>query len=1444
MTHRAVGVCIGASTISAVELVKGGDRRKVNRVLVRPHEGNPRAVLNQVLDALGDGGTPILATGRAFRGFTTLPCVTEPEAAECAVRSLSGGSRRFDAVLSAGGETFLVYQLDGQLRIAGISSGTKCASGTGEFFLQQIGRMNLGIEEAATQAVDGTPYLLNGRCSVFCKSDCTHALNQGEPMPNIVAGLCGMVARRMAELLEGVPCRSVLLVGGVAQNRVVVELLKSRLAQREPAVGLTVPEEARYFEALGAAILAFDRGRARPARLFVPRSSSFTFLPRLDSFVPMVTFQTTARGIFEPGDRCVVGLDVGSTTTKAVLCRLSDDLVLASAYLPTNGNPVEASRYSFRSLLESTGRNDLEVPAIGVTGSGRRIAGLLSLTGSVVNEIIAHAAAAAHVDPDVDTIFEIGGQDAKYTRLEKGIAVDSAMNEACSAGTGSFLEESARESFGVPMEGIAALALRGTRPPNFSDQCAAHISADIKIATHEGIGREDILAGLVYSVCFNYVNRIVGSRPVGQRLFLQGGVCLNRAVPPAMASILRRPIIVPPEPGLMGAIGAALETKARLERGVLSERRFSLAAIAGRTLAYERPLVCRGGRERCSMRCTINRVRLEGRIHTFGGACGRHAGIRDPGTRREHGRDLVHELNLRYSADNAPIRSVGPGAPAVGISTSFLNARFAPLYRTFFSRLGCRIVLPDRIRAEAIHRRGTSLCFPAQQAMGLYADLLEQRPDWVFMPHLPEVFVPGGIERKWFCSTCLFVQGEPFWMRQAFAGASGGCRLLCPTVDFGRGYDAAEPAFLSVAGELGYPAADARIAYRAAVEAQRRCDAEIEERGRKELAELAAHPDRTALVLFGRVYGAYSPLANKGIPRKLASRGVTIMPIEMLPLEGMPIPEEYTDDMHWEAGQRILRAADFVARNRQLFGLYITYFLCAHDSFLVSYFRRLMGTKPSLTLELDEHTADAGIATRIEAFLEIIDNRHSAVGGRCITPGSFRPAEIVREGDRLLFVDSAGRRCGLEDPRVTMLLPSMGQLGTRALAATTARFGIRTVALPEADQDALRLGRAPAGGKECLPLHVCLGSLLKYVRDERKPGEKLILFLPTAGGDCRFGQYHVLAKQMIRERRLEDVALLTPGMEENFLALGPQWSILACRAVMASDAMDDIRNALRALAVEPENAAKVFDTEWEAILATLRRGSGRQFYCRLREAARALAYVPLRLPCAQAPLMEVTGEIFVRWDAFSNRGIVERLARKGFVVRVAPVAEWLFYVNYLIRKRQVESRFTLPGRIDFLVSNVAMRAIARRVRRILSATGMHDRNPIDVEDLMRHKRHILPDQVTGEQDLVVAATLRDGISRYCGIVSVGPFGCMHLRFGEALTAPQATVRGKKEALRAAGKAPRVPGFDDGDRIPFLCIESDGNPYPQLLDARLESFCLQAARVAERQGKVTAHLDLS
>ncbi len=414
-----------------------------------------------------------------------------------------------------------------------------------------------------------------------------------------------------------------LVVGGVTKNNVVMDFLRKKVPD------IFIPPEAAYFEALGAALYGLDH-EVKTIKdredIFIPRESSFVFHRPLENFKDKVRFETIEKGKAVDGDVCILGLDVGSTTTKAVVIRKSDNKVLASVYLYTHGNPIEASRKCYAELRRQIPER-IKIIGIGTTGSGRQIAGLHALTEGVVNEIVAHAAAAVYFDPEVDTIFEIGGQDAKYTYIVNKVPADYAMNEACSAGTGSFIEESAYESMGIKVTDIEPIAMQGNKPPNFSDQCSAFISSDIKTAQQENISQENIVAGLVYSICMNYVNRVKGNRPVGEKIFMQGGVCYNKAVPVAMAALTGKEIIVPPDPGLMGAFGVALDIKEKIDLGLMEAGEYFLEKLAAREVTYRKPFICAGGRERCDLACPVNLIVVEGKTYPFGGACNKYYNV-------------------------------------------------------------------------------------------------------------------------------------------------------------------------------------------------------------------------------------------------------------------------------------------------------------------------------------------------------------------------------------------------------------------------------------------------------------------------------------------------------------------------------------------------------------------------------------------------------------------------------------------------------------------------------------------------------------------------------------------------------------------------------------------------------------------------------------------------
>lgn len=1435
---KALGICVGASTISAAGLEwDASGAITLIEARAEAHHGNPRRILLEMLDGVGAARYDrVSVTGRRFRQFLNLSSISEPEAVEQALAHLNGRGENLEAVVSAGGETFLVYTLGKDGRISTVHTGNKCASGTGEFFLQQVKRLGMGVDEATGLARSESPYRVSGRCSVFCKSDCTHAANKGVPRGRIVAGLCEMMAGKILEILRQVPRRDIMVIGGTARNDVVMDRLRGEIAN------LRVPDEAPYFEALGAALWALAHETAPypgPGGLFRSQESSFDVLPPLSDFADHVEFKPSRRGEARAGDTLILGLDVGSTTTKAVLLRCEDDAVVASVYLRTSGDPVGASRDCYQALREQLGElaAAVRIEGLGVTGSGRQIAGLHAMTEGIVNEIAAHAAAAVRFDPGVDTIFEIGGQDAKYTFLTGGVPSDYAMNEACSAGTGSFLEEAARESLGIATEEIAEIALRGTRPPDFNDQCAAFINSDIKRAFHEGIAREDVVAGLVYSICMNYHKRVKGSRAVGKKVFMQGGVCYNRAVPLAMAAVTGRRIVVPPEPGLMGAFGVALEIKRRLELGFMRPQRFSLEALRYRDLAYGKPFRCNGGAERCDRRCEIARIRIEGRTHPFGGACNRWFNLRFDRKEDTAGLDLAHAWERlvfeRKDAGEAP----APGT--VGLNKSFFTNAFYPLYRRFFEALGLRVVLPEAIRQEGVDRRGAAFCWPVEIAHGYLQDLLDRGVDWLFLPHFKggEPRNGGGNGHAPTKSVaCPISQGEPYYLGAAFKdhpawkSLKRDGRILSPVIDFSKGPAVVQGAFVGLARALGRTADEGRVAFRAAVEEQETAVRRMREAGRRALEELRADPGAFAVALFGRSYNAFVSEAHMGIPRKLATRGVRVVPIDMLPIDDEPVHGQ----MYWTAGQTILKAARFVERHPQLFGCYVTNFSCGPDSFLIGYFRDLMGDKPSLTLELDSHTADTGLETRIDAFLGIVRAWREVRGGRTAgqgaRPRAFTPSRFDYRNQR--FIDSKGKAHSFFDPRVHLLFPSMGRLNSEAMSAVFRGLGIRSSSLPPADRRALETGKGHSLCKECLPLQLVTGGLLNYLEGREQQDELLLYVMPTTSGPCRFGQYAPFIEGVVEKLRFDDVALFSLSGENSYSDFhGSSFTKKAWTAVVLADVMHDVYSMLLACAARGPDAMEAFRSEWARMLGVLERGCDpRELEETLKGAVEALGRVELRRRPGDTPLVLLTGEIFVRHDDLSRQWLVERLADEGFAVKVSSAMEWIYYTDWCYANRMTADDISLRQRLRLLLRQAVMRRRERGIKSVMGESGLLHHRIEDVGGLIDGVRHLVSPRLVGEAILTVGAALTEVPEHYCGAVAIGPFGCMPNRIAEAILSREMNRAGKSALKGNGGRAGRV--LERFDHLPFLAVESDGSPFPQIVTARLETFLLQARRVHE------------
>jgi len=1058
------------------------------------------------------------------------------------------------------------------------------------------------------------------------------------------------------------------------------------------------------------------------------------------------------------------------------------------------------------------------------------------MTDGVVNEIMAHATGALFFDRDVDTIFEIGGQDAKYTYIINGVPSDYAMNDACSAGTGSFLEEAARESLAIEMEDIAEIALRGRHPPNFNDQCAAFISSDIKKAFHDGIDGNDVVAGLVYAVCMNYSRRVRGNRPAGKKVFMQGGVCYNRAVPLAMAALTGKPIIVPPDPGLIGAFGVALEVMGRMKLGLLEEGAFSLARLKDREISYGAPFTCDGGRERCDRKCTIARIRIEGKTYPFGGACNRWYNLRHKRKERAGDRNLAEDHErLVFRKYVPPPGETGPpgNAPSVGINKSFMVNTYFPLYYRFFSALGFHVLLPRSLNPGGMAYKDAPFCYPAEIAHGYFLDLLEKKPDYLFLPLFKGDYVKNSSGKGYVCPLS---QGEPFYLATAFRDhdtlrtLKKKRKILTPVIDFSGGFGKAEKAFVAMARKMGAARREARRAFGEAVRLQEEVLREMEERGRKTLAEIEEKDEAFAVVLFGRSYNAFVSEANMGIPGKFASRNIRVIPYHYLPLDG-DIPKER---MYWSAGQRILRCAKYVSEHPRLYGCYITNFSCGPDSFLIGYFRDLMGKKPSLTLELDSHVADAGLETRVEAFIDIVRRYGEVEKGQKKDTASrpFVPAVMRLDGGKPVYIDSRGREVPLCDPEVHLVFPSMGRFISEAGSAIFRSAGIQASTLPPADEKTLRLGMGHASCKECLPLLITVGSLLKYLDERKDRDEKLLYFMPTASGPCRFGQDSVFLNDLIEKMGLRDVALFSSSGDKGYADMtGLNLTENLWSGVVLSDIFEEMQSVILTNGNDREEAQRIFENQWGELLHLLEKNpSFREKTAFLRSAADTLGKIKTRRSLRETPVILLTGEIYVRHDGISRQYLVEDLAGKGFAARVSSVAEWIYYTKWCVRNGVVNERSTLREKLSLFLTSLFMKKQENAFRKILSASELCSGKTEDVGHVIRHARHLMNPQLGGEAILTIGASINEILDHCCGVIAIGPFGCMPNRLAEAVLAREMTLEGK---LATGNRRSRARAFSGNVwDLPFLAVESDGSPFPQMIEARIEAFLLQAERIHE------------
>jgi predicted nucleotide-binding protein (sugar kinase/HSP70/actin superfamily) len=423
-------------------------------------------------------------------------------------------------------------------------------------------------------------------------------------------------------------------------------------------------------------------------------------------------------------------------------------------------------------------------------------------------------------------------------------------------------------------------------------------------------------------------------------------------------------------------------------------------------------------------------------------------------------------------------------------------------------------------------------------------------------------------------------------------------------------------------------------------------------------------------------------------------------------------------------------------------------------------------------LELDSHTADAGLETRVEAFLDIVNAYRQLVAKKQIVarPVDFRPARTVVNNGTSSVVTSDGEVLPMTDPRVTVLLPSMGKYGSEAFAAILRGYGFNAVAHRPSDEAVLKLGRANTSCKECLPLILTTGTLLSYIRNGKRDDEVLVYFFATGSGPCRFGQYYIFMEDLVKRLEIPDVALLTLSSENSYVGLGGDFETRGWWAVVVSDVMEDIRSMLLANAVDTVAALAVFEDEWRNILGEMEIGDGdyNRLERQLERSAERLKGIELKRPTREVPIVTLAGEIFVRRDALSRQYLTESLAAMGFATICSPVAEWVLYCNYLVDTGLSPDELNFIEKIKLKIRNKFQARYEKRIKAILSKSGLVQAEPLDIDAIMSHATPYISKDLPGEAVLTVGGALTEVVTHSCGVIAIGPFGCMPNRLSESI----------------------------------------------------------------------------
>ena len=1329
----------------------------------------------------GSGGRPIAAS-------LGVHYVQEVVANAAAIRALYPQVRT--AVELGGQDAKVIFfhydEAAGRLQTSDMRMNGSCAGGTGAFIDEIAALLNVAPDEFEKLAAAGkTVYSISGRCGVFAKTDIQPLLIQGAERADIALSTFHAIAKQtIGGLSQGLELTAPIIFEGgpLTFNPTLVRVFAERLGLEEGDI--VRPEHPETIVARGTAIAvdelfpgeddavtlarALERLSAAPAQ---PQESAGTGKPffaddsEREAFLRrhQAELRQPAEGAVRDGVlRGYLGIDSGSTTSKFVFMDETEQ-VTDTFYANNQGEPLRVVRQGLLDLAEKYRKRGvrLEVLGLGTTGYGEQMLSAAFHADYHTVETVAHARGCRRFFPDATFLLDIGGQDMKAIWLKDGVVTNIMLNEACSSGCGSFLENFAA-NLGMPVDQVADAAFRSRIPAELGSRCTVFMNSTIINEQRNGKQPDDLMAGLCRSIIenvFTKVVRIANVAELGDRVVVQGGTFRNFAVLRALEEYLGREVTLAPFPGEMGALGAALAVKQEVEAHGYANGRCSafigFDAVEQFTYTRESGVVC----PHCANHCSRTVLRFpDGGCFVTGNRCDRGAVVTETPELAAERTDQVPDLmRLRqqmlfrtYPA--APVRE--DQGETIGLPRVLEFWDSMPFWSTFFRALGygVRFSGPSSRRqyeSGLPYVASDTICFPAKLVHGHVLDLCRQGVDRIFLPYLLHMPTePKGEKSPYVCPV---IMGYSMVVRNFQDPESHfSTAFETPVFHWFTEKDRKRQICQYAVDRCGATKHQAEQAYRQAETAFVSFRRQLTEAGEKVIARTERNGG-FAVVLAGRPYHT-DPMVNHDLSRMFTCRGIPVLTVDSLPgLREADLRRsrvEITNDFH----ARMLSGAMVTAEHPGLEYVQIVSFGCGHDAILSDEIVRLLGEgsgKPPLILKVDESQAAGSLGIRVQSFIETVELRRSAQAGGEAQPVWLQepyPVKYRKEDKQLR----------------TVLVPNISAPVSTLLTALMDREGIRAVALPVGGPEQIRVGKKYTHNDICFPCQMVVGELIDALQKGDYPEGTVAVGMAKLSCDCRMANYTAILRKALDSAGFESVPILTTdpgdtkGIHPGVSMLGARSVLLAAWAFSMLDILEELCRKIRPYETVPGETNRVLDDCVADIARGSKMGLG-QMIAAFRRSIRAFRELPYDRS-VRKPRVLVTGELLVNFHPGTNFHVEAYLEKNGMET-ILPRITYQFRKDFQAANSEIRDFGAHLAPWSFPL-DAAVEGIQRYLERIACAHPLYHK-AARPQKLYDGVSGIIPKTLTcGEGWLMAGEIAHYAAEGVRSFIILQPFGCL------------------------------------------------------------------------------------